>query len=113
MTYFLTYGLTAAVMSATWVWRVPWVLSIPICAAVRVLGMLGYLVISSWTLRENMFALLMANVFSLLVSATDMPLIHAACVDCKTKCQEQQFSAVQHKAALANLRLCQNSDGTC
>ncbi|KAK9823972.1 hypothetical protein WJX72_006715 [[Myrmecia] bisecta] len=66
VSYLLTHGLTASVIGTLWCWHAPWVLSVPVGAAVRVLGTLGYLKVSGWTLNENLFALLLNNVYSLL-----------------------------------------------
>jgi hypothetical protein len=78
LTYLLVQGLMAACLGACWVRGVHWGLSIPAAAAVRVAGTLAYIGLSSWTMGENLFALLMTNVYSLLVwglaHAHGMPL---------------------------------------
>lgn len=66
ITYLLMHGLYAVSLAALWSLRCPWWLSIPAAAAVRLLGTVGYIAVTSWTLNENFFALILAGVFSLL-----------------------------------------------
>ena len=42
-------------------------LLMPACAAVRVFGQAGSIVVTSWALRENLFALIVNNLYALLV----------------------------------------------
>jgi len=56
-TYLLNHGLLAGALGG------------PAAAAVRVAGQLGFIALSGWTMNENLWALLLTNVFSLLVRA--------------------------------------------
>ena len=68
-TYLLNHGLMAGALGALLARRTPWAVGIPVAAGVRVAGQLGFLALSSWTLNENLVALLLSNVYSLLVRA--------------------------------------------
>ena len=70
LTYLLNQGAMAACLGAFFAARAPWALSVPATAAVRVAGTLAYIGVSSWTMNENLFALLMTNVYALLVRCT-------------------------------------------
>lgn len=69
LTFLLNHGLLAASLGAFWSVQAHWALSVPAAALVRVGGQLAYIALTSWTLNENLFALLMSNVYSLLVRA--------------------------------------------
>ncbi|CAK0783478.1 hypothetical protein CVIRNUC_006677 [Coccomyxa viridis] len=66
LTFLLNHGLLAASLGAFWSVQAHWALSVPAAALVRVGGQLTYIALTSWTLNENLFALLMSNVYSLL-----------------------------------------------
>ena len=68
-TFLLNQGLLAATLGAFWSAQVHWAISVPAAALVMVTGTLAYIVLSSWTMNENLFALLLSNVYALLVSA--------------------------------------------
>jgi hypothetical protein len=68
ITYVLMHGMLAAALGSMWVWQWPWGLSIISGAVLRMAGQLGYLVMSSLTMNENLFAVMLANVHNLLVS---------------------------------------------
>jgi hypothetical protein len=68
ITYVLMHGMLAAALGSMWVWQWPWGLSIISGAVLRMAGQLGYLVLSSLTMNENLFAVMLANVHNLLVS---------------------------------------------
>ena len=69
LTFLLNHGLLAASLGAFWSVQAHWALSVPAAALVRVGGQLAYIALTSWTINENLFALLMSNVYSLLVRA--------------------------------------------
>lgn len=69
-TFLLNQGLLAATLGAFWSAQAHWAISVPAAALVRVTGTLAYIVLSSWTMNENLFALLLSNVYALLVSNT-------------------------------------------
>lgn len=64
--YCLYHGLLAASLGAMWRGGVPWAVAVPLGALVRVGGQLAYIALSSATLNENLFAVLLANVHALL-----------------------------------------------
>jgi len=68
-TYLLNHGLLAGALGGLLAGRAPWALGVPAAAAVRVAGQLGFIALSGWTMNENLWALLLTNVFSLLVRA--------------------------------------------
>lgn len=68
VTYVLMHGLTAAALATMWVWRWPWAASVLAGSALRMAGQMGYLVLSSATMNENLFAVMVANVHNLMVS---------------------------------------------
>ncbi len=68
LTFLLNQGLMAATLGAFWSVQAYWAISVPAAALVRVTGTLAYIMLSSWTMNENLFALLMSNVYALLVS---------------------------------------------
>lgn len=67
ITYVLMHGGLAAALGSMWVWQWPWAASILAGAGLRMAGQLGYLVLSSLTMNENLFAVMLANVHNLLV----------------------------------------------
>ena len=72
LTFLLNHGLLAASLGAFWSVQAHWALSVPAAALVRVGGQLAYIALTSWTLNENLFALLMSNVYSLLVRGASL-----------------------------------------
>lgn len=66
LSYLLAHGLYALSLGVMWSVRAPWVVSVPLGMMVRVAGALAYLCVASWALNENMLALLVANVTSLV-----------------------------------------------
>jgi hypothetical protein len=67
VTYVLMHGLTSAALGTMWVWRWPWAASILAGSVLRMAGQMGYLVLSSFTMNENLFAVMVANVHNLMV----------------------------------------------
>lgn len=66
LTFLLIYGLLSLALGACWAWRLPWWLSIPAGALVRIAGYATYVLLSSWALGENLGALMVANAHALL-----------------------------------------------
>jgi hypothetical protein len=64
--YIFLHGALAATLGTLWRWRVSWWLSICAGALVRMGGQLAYLVLSSITMNENLFAVMLSNVHALL-----------------------------------------------
>lgn len=67
VTYVLMHGMTAAALGSMWVWKWPWLASVAVGSASRMAGQMGYLVLSSATMNENLFAVMVANVHNLMV----------------------------------------------
>lgn len=67
VSYLLNHGILSAALCTFWSRQAPVLLMIPMCAALRVLGQAGSIVVSSWALQENIFALIVNNLYSLLV----------------------------------------------
>lgn len=67
VTYVCLHGALAAVLGS--LWRLPklnWWAGVAIGAVVRMAGQFGYLVFSSFTMNENLFAVMLANVHAML-----------------------------------------------
>jgi hypothetical protein len=73
--YCLMHGMLAAALGSCWKLALPWSVSVPLGAALRMGGQLAYLLLSSVTLNENLFAVIVANVHGLLVSAPCLCLL--------------------------------------
>jgi len=68
VTYFFMHGLLAVSLGTLWHWRAHWGITLVTGSITRLLGTLGYFFVTSWTLNEDLFSLLLSNVYSLLVS---------------------------------------------
>ena len=73
--YLLNHGLLSAALCTLWTLRAPVLLLMPACAAVRVIGQAGSIVVTSWALRENLFALVVNNLYALLVRELMSPTL--------------------------------------
>lgn len=67
VTYFLVHGVLAATLGSCWSAQLSWTAGVAAGASVRVLGTVAYLAVCCWTMNENLFALLLTNVYSMLV----------------------------------------------
>lgn len=72
--YVLMHGLAGAGLGIAWAGRWPWGLSVAAVTAARAAGIVGYLTLTGWMLNENLTALLVGNVHSLLVRGAVLPL---------------------------------------
>ncbi|EFJ47259.1 hypothetical protein VOLCADRAFT_81593 [Volvox carteri f. nagariensis] len=70
MSYLFLHGLLAATLGSLWSSRVGFWPGVVAGALVRMCGQLSYLVMSSVTMNENMFALLLSNVYNMLDQAS-------------------------------------------
>lgn len=59
--YLLMHGFVGLAMGAFWKWNLNWGLSIAACTVVRCLGALGFVLMTSWLLRDNLLALITMN----------------------------------------------------
>ncbi|KAL4185576.1 hypothetical protein AMTRI_Chr10g231320 [Amborella trichopoda] len=66
LTYLLMHGLVGLAMGSLWRLGVNWLLSIIFCSLVRAMGAIGYVLISSFLLRENILALITINIHASL-----------------------------------------------
>lgn len=66
LTYVLMHGLLGFTMGSLWRLRVKWSFSIFLCTLVRAIGALGYVLTSSFLIRENILALITVNVHATL-----------------------------------------------
>ncbi|KAK9841411.1 hypothetical protein WJX74_005258 [Apatococcus lobatus] len=64
--YVFQHGLLAVVLGAAWAWRASWAVSVPLGALAKVGGTLGGIGLACFTLHENLFAVLLNNVYSLV-----------------------------------------------
>ncbi|XP_052200313.1 uncharacterized protein LOC127806823 isoform X3 [Diospyros lotus] len=62
----LMHGLVGFTMGMLWRSRANWGLSVFLCACVRALGAVGYVLISSFLIRENILALITVNIHASL-----------------------------------------------
>ena len=68
--YFFSHGMLAVVLGAIWHLKSHWSISLVVGAVTRLIGLLGYFYITAWMLKEDLFSLLLNNVYSLLVRYT-------------------------------------------
>ena len=79
LSYLLLHGSVAATLGSLWTMKVGWWASITVSSMVRMLGQLAYLLLSSVTMNENFFGIVLNNVHSMLdqisaaVGATGAP----------------------------------------
>ncbi|XP_048425246.1 uncharacterized protein LOC125470343 [Pyrus x bretschneideri] len=66
LTYLLKHGLVGFTMGSLWRLGASWGLSIFLCTIVRSLGAVGYVLISSFLIRENILALITINIHASL-----------------------------------------------
>ncbi|XP_021910256.1 uncharacterized protein LOC110824048 isoform X1 [Carica papaya] len=66
LTYLLTHGLVGFTMGSLWRYGVSWNLSLFLCTIVRSLGAMGYVLTSSFLIRENILALITINIHASL-----------------------------------------------
>ncbi|ESQ34255.1 hypothetical protein EUTSA_v10008392mg [Eutrema salsugineum] len=66
LTYFLTHGLVGLAMGSLWRMGASWRLSIFLCTMVRALGLIGYVLTSSFLIRENILAVITINIHASL-----------------------------------------------
>ncbi|KFK44559.1 hypothetical protein AALP_AA1G272700 [Arabis alpina] len=66
LTYFLTHGLVGLAMGSLWRIGASWRLSIFVCTMVRALGLIGYVLTSSFLIRENILAVITINIHASL-----------------------------------------------
>ncbi|KAA8532793.1 hypothetical protein F0562_032826 [Nyssa sinensis] len=66
LTYLLMHGLVGFTMGSLWRLRANWGLSIFLCSIVRAMGAVGYVLISSFLIRENILALITINIHASL-----------------------------------------------
>eukprot|EP00240_Pyramimonas_obovata_P006382 CAMPEP_0118925312 /NCGR_PEP_ID=MMETSP1169-20130426/3213_1 /TAXON_ID=36882 /ORGANISM="Pyramimonas obovata, Strain CCMP722" /LENGTH=311 /DNA_ID=CAMNT_0006866565 /DNA_START=78 /DNA_END=1013 /DNA_ORIENTATION=- len=82
ISYVLIHGLMALSLSVLWSMRLPWSVTIPIASVVRSGGMLVSLAISSYLLRENLLAMVAAQMSTLaeqmgaLMGISGTPALH-------------------------------------
>lgn len=62
LTYTLMHGLLGFTMGSLWRLRANWGISIFFCTLVRAVGALGYVLISSFLIEENILALILVNI---------------------------------------------------
>ncbi|XP_026658531.1 uncharacterized protein LOC103702411 isoform X2 [Phoenix dactylifera] len=65
-TYLLMHGVVGLAMGSLWRLRVNWGLSIVLCTIVRATGALGYVLLSSFLIRENILDLITVNLHASL-----------------------------------------------
>lgn len=65
-TYLLVYGVLSLALGLSWAARLPWGASVPLGALARIAGYFAYIGLSSWLTNENLVALMVTNVYSLL-----------------------------------------------
>ncbi|KAL5723432.1 hypothetical protein ACHQM5_006835 [Ranunculus cassubicifolius] len=65
-TYLLMHGLVGLAMGSLWKLGTNWSVSIAICTFVRAMGAVGYVILSSFLIRENILALITINIHASL-----------------------------------------------
>ncbi|KAL0790275.1 hypothetical protein Bca101_006521 [Brassica carinata] len=66
LTYFLMHGLLGLAIGSLWRMKASWRLSIFLCTMVRALGLIGYVLTSSFLIRENILAVITINIHASL-----------------------------------------------
>lgn len=69
LTYALNYGWPSAALGACWATRRPWQAAVAAGVAARVVGVAGYVALTSWTLGENVFLFFMITFFAVFYAA--------------------------------------------
>lgn len=69
-TYLLLHGWLAATLGTMWSRQANFWLSLGVGAAVRMLGQVSYLLVTSVIMNENLFALMLSNVYTMLDQVT-------------------------------------------
>lgn len=62
LTYLLMHGLVGFAMGSFWRLKANWSISISLCMIVRAMGALGYVLVSSILIEENILALILMNI---------------------------------------------------
>ncbi|XP_023549519.1 uncharacterized protein LOC111807999 [Cucurbita pepo subsp. pepo] len=78
LTFLLRHGLVGLTMGSLWRLGANWSTSIFLCTIVRALGAVGYVLISSFLIRENILALITINIhasLTLIFTASGVNLI--------------------------------------
>ncbi|XP_020572342.1 uncharacterized protein LOC110019110 isoform X4 [Phalaenopsis equestris] len=65
-TYLLMHGLVGLAMGSLWRLRINWSVSLALCTLVRVTGVVGYVLLTSFLIRENILNLITINVHASL-----------------------------------------------
>lgn len=66
LTYLLKHGIVGYTMGTLWRLETSWSLSVFLCAIVRSIGAVGFVLISSFLIRENILALITINIHASL-----------------------------------------------
>ncbi|KAL2546308.1 hypothetical protein Fot_15792 [Forsythia ovata] len=66
ITYLLLHGLLGFTMGTSWRSRASWTASVFLCSFVRAMGAVGYVLISSFLIGENILALITINIHALV-----------------------------------------------
>ncbi|KAL4347265.1 hypothetical protein GQ457_17G000440 [Hibiscus cannabinus] len=64
--YLLTHGITGFTMGALWRSGADWKVSIPLCTLARAIGLVGYVLTTSFLIRENILGLITINIHASL-----------------------------------------------
>lgn len=62
----LTHGILGLVMGALWRSGADWTVTIPLCTLARAIGLVGYVLTTSFLIRENILALITINIHASL-----------------------------------------------
>ncbi|KAG1326657.1 hypothetical protein COCNU_01G005910 [Cocos nucifera] len=65
-TYLLMHGVVGLAMGSLWRLRINWGVSMVLCTIVRAIGAIGYILLSSFLIRENILDLITINVHASL-----------------------------------------------
>ncbi|XVF43370.1 hypothetical protein PTKIN_Ptkin02bG0034800 [Pterospermum kingtungense] len=66
LNYLLTHGILGFTMGALWRLGADWSVSIPLCTIARAIGLVGYVLTTSFLIRENILALITINIHASL-----------------------------------------------
>ncbi|XP_068643690.1 uncharacterized protein [Aristolochia californica] len=65
-TYLLMHGVVGLAMGSLWRLQTSWSISIVLCTVVRAMGAVGYVLLSSFLIRENILAIITINIHASL-----------------------------------------------
>ncbi|XP_020572341.1 uncharacterized protein LOC110019110 isoform X3 [Phalaenopsis equestris] len=111
-TYLLMHGLVGLAMGSLWRLRINWSVSLALCTLVRVTGVVGYVLLTSFLIRENILNLITINVHASLtyvlaaIGVSIIPTMDAIYAIFGTLCSKTASSQLWILCFIAAYSLC-------